>query len=108
MFTSTFIFKAEHYDAEFHRLNDEIAERARAIPGFLGEEEWSNEQAGLHAEVYYWETREAMRQLIGMPVHREAKSRQDRWIEDYRVVIGEVISTYGSPGLGLAHVPTPV
>ena len=37
-YTSTFIFAAKPYDDEFHRLNDEIAERARAIPGFLGEE----------------------------------------------------------------------
>lgn len=105
MYTSTFIFEAKPYDDDFHRLNDEIAERARAIPGFLGEEAWSNDETGLHAEVYYWETREALQQLIGMDAHREAKRQHDRWIGAYRIVIAEVVGTYGRPGLGLEHVP---
>jgi hypothetical protein len=105
MYTSTFIFEAKPYDDEFHRFNDEIAARARVIPGFLGEEDWFNAETGLHSEVYYWESLEAMQQLIGMPVHREAKSLHDRWIGPYRVVLGQVLSTYGEQGLGLAHVP---
>lgn len=105
MYTSTFIFQAKPYDDEFHRRNDDIAARARAIPGFLGEEEWHNETTGLHAEIYYWDSLEALHQLIGMPVHREAKSLHERWIGPYRVVIAEVLSTYGQPGLGLEHVP---
>ena len=60
VYTTTFIFEAKQYDDEFHRRNDTIAEQARAIPGFLGEEEWHNDATGLHAEVYYWETRAAM------------------------------------------------
>jgi hypothetical protein len=36
----------------------------------------------------------------------EAKRLHERWIGAYRVVIGEVIGTYGQPGLGLEHVPT--
>ncbi|WP_426518975.1 antibiotic biosynthesis monooxygenase family protein [Diaminobutyricibacter sp. McL0618] len=106
MYTSTFIFHAKPYDADFHRLNDEIAERARQIPGFLGEEEWTNEESGLYSEVYYWETLEALHQLIGMDTHREAKRQHERWIGAHRVVIAEVISTYGDSGLGLEHVPT--
>lgn len=51
MRTSTFIFEAKAYDDDFHHLNDEIAQRARAIPGFLGEEGWTNEATGLHSEV---------------------------------------------------------
>ncbi len=105
MYTTTFIFEAKEYDDEFHRRNDEIAARTRAIPGFLGEEEWHNEATGLHAEVYYWETREAMMQMIAMPAHREAKDRHERWIGRYRVVIGEVEAEYGTAGLGLLHAP---
>lgn len=104
MYTSTFIFDATAYDDDFHRLNDEIAERARRIPGFLGEEEWSNGATGLHSEVYYWETLEALHQLIGMDTHREAKRQHDRWIGRHRVVIAEVVSTYGDATLGLQHV----
>ena len=77
VYTSTFIFTAKPYDDDFHRLNDEIAERARALPGFLGEESWENPETGLH----------------------------ERWIGPYRVVIGQVLSEYGQPGVGLEHVP---
>ena len=105
MYTSTFIFSAKTYDDDFHRLNDAIAERARRIPGFLGEEEWHNPETGLHSEVYYWENLDALQQLIGMPDHREAKSLRERWIGSHRVVIAEVLSTYGHPGLGIEHAP---
>jgi hypothetical protein len=106
MYTSTFIFSAKVYDEDFHRFNDEIARRARALPGFLGEEEWHNERMGLHSEVYYWQTQEAMRELITMPVHSEAKAQHERWIGQYRVVLSEVMTTYGQPGLGRDHQPT--
>ena len=104
-FTTTFIFEAKTFDEEFHRLNDEIATRARSIPGFLGEESWHSASSDLHGEVYYWDSREAMMQLIGMDTHREAKSAHERWIGRYRVVIAQVEATYGDPGLGLEHVP---
>ena len=105
VYTSTFIFDAKEYDDDFHRLNDEIAERARAIPGFLGEEAWENPETGLHAEVYYWNSLDALHQLIGMDTHREAKRLHDRWIGPYRVVIGQVLSEYGQEGLAMEHVP---
>lgn len=104
-FTATFTFHTTTLDDEYHRLNDEIATRARVIPGYLGEEEWENERTGLHSEVYYFETLDALRQLIEMPLHREAKSVHDQWIASYRVVIAEVIATYGQDGLGLQHSP---
>lgn len=105
MFTSTFMFEAKEFDEDFHRLNDQIAEQARQIPGWLGEESWHNESTGLHSEVYYWESMEALRQLIGMAEHKVAKASHERWIGRYRVVIGEVLSTYGQAGLGIEHAP---
>ncbi|MDN4615321.1 hypothetical protein P5G50_12775 [Leifsonia sp. F6_8S_P_1B] len=104
-YTSTFIFEIGDLDDDFHRLNDEIAERARAIDGFLGEEAWHNEETGLHAEVYYWADREALNQLVGMDTHRIAKVRNEEWLGAYRVVISEVRSVYGDPTLGLEHRP---
>lgn len=104
-YTSTFIFEAKTYDDDFHEFNDEIATRARAIPGFLGEEDWTNPTTGLHSEVYYWETLGAMHELIGMDIHKEAKRQHKRWIGPYRIVLAEVMSTYGQTGLGLDHVP---
>jgi len=105
VYTSTFIFHSKQYDDEFHRLNNEIAERARQIPGFLGEEAWENNQNGLHSEVYYWESLEALHELIGMDAHRQAKGAHDRWIGPYRVVIAEVISEYGKKGLAIEFAP---
>ncbi|MFV0433390.1 MAG: antibiotic biosynthesis monooxygenase family protein [Leucobacter sp.] len=104
-YSSTFIFEIGNLTDEFHRIDGEIAERARRIPGFLGEEAWRNEDTGLHAEVYYWADLDALRQLIGMDTHRLAKGRYGEWLGEYRVVIAEVRSVYGNPVLGLEHRP---
>jgi len=104
-YSSTFIFETGDLTDEFHRLDGEIAERARRIPGFLGEEAWHNEETGLHAEVYYWSSLDALRELVGMDTHRLAKSRHREWLGEYRVVISEVQSVYGNPLLGLEHRP---
>lgn len=104
-YSSTFIFEIKDLDAEFDRLNDEIAKRARVIPGFLGEEAWHNEETGLHSEVYYWSDLDALRQLMSMDTHKTAKSLYDNWLGEYRVVIAEITSIYGNPALGLEHVP---
>lgn len=106
-YSSTFIFETKDLTDEFHRIDTEIAERARKIPGFLGEEAWHNDGTGLHAEVYYWTDMDALRQLVGMDIHRVAKGRHGEWLGEYRVVISEVQSVYGNAGLGLEHVPTP-
>jgi heme-degrading monooxygenase HmoA len=107
MYTSTFMFETKTYDDEFHRLNNQIAEQARLIPGWLGEESWHNDDNGLHSEVYYWESLDALKQLIGMTEHRVAKAAHEGWIGSYRVVIGEVLSSYGQAGLGIEHAPAP-
>lgn len=54
MYTSTFTFAPGAYDAQFHALDGRIAEIARAIPGYLGEEAWENPATGLVSNVYYW------------------------------------------------------
>ncbi|HEX7683276.1 MAG TPA: antibiotic biosynthesis monooxygenase [Trinickia sp.] len=95
MYASTFIFRAGQYDDEFHRLDRSIAETARALPGYLGEETWENTGAGLIQNVYYWESEEALLQLIRHPAHLEAKSKQARWLDGYRVVISKVMRQYG-------------
>lgn len=104
-YSSTFIFETGVLTDEFHRLNDEIAARARRIPGFLGEEAWHNDHTGLHAEVYYWTDMDALKQLMRMDTHRLAKSRNGEWLGEYRVVIAEVQTVYGNPVLGLEHRP---
>lgn len=42
---------------------------------------------------------------MGMDTHRLAKSRYGEWLGEYRVVISEVQSVYGTPILGLEHRP---
>jgi len=40
MYTSTFTFSKRDFNDAFYALDAEIAELARAIPGYLGEEAW--------------------------------------------------------------------
>ncbi len=102
-YSSTFIFETNDLTKEFHRIDSEIATRARQTEGFLGEEAWHNEETGLHAEVYYWANMDALRELVSMDTHRIAKARSGEWLGEYRVVISEVQSVYGNPVLGLEH-----
>ncbi|WP_269506932.1 antibiotic biosynthesis monooxygenase family protein [Burkholderia sp. IMCC1007] len=107
MYASTFIFRAGQYDDEFHRLDRQIADMARATPGYLGEETWENAETGLIQNVYYWESEAALRQLIQHPAHREAKAKQARWLDGYRVVISQVLHEYGDGKLAQPHVGQP-
>ncbi|MFM0008542.1 antibiotic biosynthesis monooxygenase [Paraburkholderia dipogonis] len=95
MYSSTFIFRAGQYDEEFHELDQRIAEVARGMPGYVREETWENSGEGLIQNVYYWESKEALLQLIRHPVHVEAKAKQSRWLDGYRVIIARVIREYG-------------
>lgn len=100
MYSSTFIFAAKQFDDRFHRLDQEIAAAAKAIPGYLGEESWENTATGLVSNVYYWESLEALQQLVHHPRHLEAKASQSNWLAGYQVIISQVIRTYGDSGLG--------
>lgn len=99
MFTATFTFAKGDYDDEFHRLDQAIAEIARAIPGYLGEEAWENPATGLISNVYYWQTLEALRALIDHPRHLEAKRQHARWIQGYHIVIAQVLQSHGDGGV---------
>ncbi len=94
-YTATFTFAKRQFDDDFHRLDAQIAEAARAIPGYLGEEAWENPATGLVANVYHWDTLAALQQLMQHPVHREAKSRQSEWLAGYQVVISQVLHVQG-------------
>lgn len=99
MYTSTFTFAKGEYDPEFHALDAVIAQAARSLPGYLGEESWENPVTGLVSNVYYWETREALQQLMEHPAHLEAKQLQGRWLRGYQVVLGQVLGCYGDGGI---------
>ena len=95
MYASTFIFATRQFDDAFHRLDQAIAEAARALPGYLGEESWENGANGLVSNVYYWRSLEALQALITHPSHLRAKAAQANWLDGYRVVISEVVRSYG-------------
>jgi len=99
MYSSTFIFAKGTYDEEFHRLDSEIASAARSLPGYLGEEAWENPESGLICNVYYWASLEALHALMTHPTHLEAKANQGKWLSGYRIIISQVLRTYGDAGL---------
>ncbi len=102
MYSSTFIFATRQFDDAFHRLDHEIAAAAKRIPGYLGEESWENPANGLVSNVYYWESLEALQQLVRHPLHLRAKAAQENWLAGYQVVVSQVIRTYGDSAL--AHL----
>ena len=110
MYTATFTFAKREFDETFHQLDQVIAQTARSLPGYLGEESWENTVTGLISNVYYWETMEALRALIEHPAHRVAKQQQSRWLAGYQVVIAQVLSSCGDGGVShpLACAPTSV
>lgn len=99
MFTATFTFARRQFDAEFHALDDAIAQFARSLPGYLGEESWENPAEGLTSTVYHWDSLEALQRLIEHPAHRLAKQRQSEWLAGYRVTVAQVVARYGDGAL---------
>lgn len=95
MYSSTFIFATKQFDDAFHRLDQAIAEAAKSIPGYLGEESWENPANGLVSNVYYWDSLEALQQLMAHPKHLEAKAAQERWLNGYQVIVSQVLRSYG-------------
>jgi heme-degrading monooxygenase HmoA len=94
MISATFIFDKKQFDEEFHQLDLAIAEVARQARGYLGEESWENIETGRIANVYYWESMEALQTLMQHPKHIEAKANQAKWLNGYQVVIAEVVRAY--------------
>lgn len=71
----------------------------KEIPGYLGEEAWENTSTGWVSNVYYWQTLEALQELIKHPMHKEAKAKQANWLDGYQVIIFEVSKSYGDSKL---------
>jgi len=107
MYTATFTFAPGQFDAEFHRLDAAIAAAARAIPGYLFEEAWENPSTGVISNVYYWNSLEAIETLMCHPLHLEAKARQARWLDGFRVVISQVLRSYGDGKLAFPDATLP-
>jgi heme-degrading monooxygenase HmoA len=100
MYSSTFIFLKKKFYEEFYELDNAIAEVAKSIPGYLGEETWENSKNGYVANVYYWDSLDALRELMQNPKHLHAKALQEKWLNGYQVVISQVLRTYGNKEFG--------
>lgn len=90
-----FIFRPGTFDDDFHRLDGQIAEHARGLPGFDRVEKWLSPDGTVVNAVYYFTDRDSVAQLARFPQHREAKDQVDRWYDGYRIVVSEVSATYG-------------
>lgn len=95
MMCCQFIFKPGTYDDDFHRLDAQIDEYARSLPGFDRVEKWLAPESAVVNAMYYFADKKDVAQLARFPVHREAKGQVERWYDGYRIVISEVTGTYG-------------
>ena len=99
MICCQFIFQPGVYDDDFHRLDQQIEEFARALPGFVRVELWQAPAVGTVNATYYFTNMAAVQQLARFPAHREAKGQVQRWYDGYRIIISEVTATYGDDRL---------
>lgn len=95
MICCQFIFQPGTYDDDFHRLDGQIDEYARSLPGFERVEKWMAPEGGAVNAIYYFADMESVRQLARLPQHLEAKDQVQRWYDGYRIVVSEVNATYG-------------
>jgi hypothetical protein len=95
----SFVFRPGTYDDEFHRLDADIEQFARALDGFDRIETWQSADGTLVNAMYYFTDMGAVRQLAGYATHLQAKGQVDRWYDGYRVIVSEVTATYGNDRL---------
>lgn len=95
MICCQFIFKPGTYDDDFHRLDSEIDDYARSLPGFDHVEKWVSPGGDVVNAMYYFVDRKSVALLGRLPQHREAKGQVSRWYDGYRIVVSDVRATYG-------------
>jgi hypothetical protein len=97
-----FIFRPGTYDDDFLRLDGEIDDYARSLPGFDRVEKWLSPEGDVVNAMYYFADRTSVAMLGRFPQHREAKGQVARWYDGYRIVVSDVRATYGD-----GRLPTP-
>lgn len=95
MICAQFIFKPGSYDDDFHRLDAQIDQYARSLPGFERVETWQSPKGDIVNAVYYFTDKESLAQLSRFPQHREAQGQVHRWYDGYRIIVSEITATYG-------------
>ena len=95
MICCQFIFKPGTYDDDFHRLDAQIDQYARSLPGFEKVEKWLAPAGGVVHAIYYFADKKSVARLAQFPQRCEAKGQVQRWYDGYRIVISEITATYG-------------
>ncbi|WP_310962523.1 hypothetical protein [Nocardioides terrisoli] len=95
MMCCQFIFRPGTYDDDFHRLDAQIDDYARSLPGFQRVEKWLAPEDGMVNAMYYFADKTDVAKLARLPAHLEAKAGVARWYDGYRIVISQVTGTYG-------------
>ena len=95
MICCQFVFEPGIYDENFYTLDNQIAEYAKALPGFISNHTFYSADKKISNAIYYFEDMEAVKQLSRYPVHLLAKEQVDRWYNGYKIVVSEVTSQYG-------------
>ncbi len=105
MYSATFAFGRGDYDDESTAATRRSQRSPRRFPDIWARKPWGNPATGLISTVYYWQTLEALQQLVEHPQHRAAKDLQSRWIRGYHITVAQVLRSYGDGGIAhpLAH-----
>lgn len=109
MYLSSFIFEKREYDDEFYALDGEIEKLARAQPGFIGMESFTDAATGRLLNNYYWQDQASMDALIFGAAHLHAKRESGKWIAGYQTVIARIEGAHNInlPDHPLADLPVP-
>lgn len=99
MISATFIFKQKSSDSEFEALDNSIEKFVTNHPEYLGRDQWSNQEKGILAVVYYFQSEKGLAALKSFSDHKVAKSKYDKWYDGYKVIISQVLETYGDGNL---------
>ena len=95
MICCQFIIPPGTYHDDFHRLDGQIDDYARSLPGFDRVEKWLSPEGDVVNAMYYFADRKSVAMLGRFPQHREAKGQVARWYDGYRIVVSDVRATYG-------------
>ncbi|MBJ3814931.1 hypothetical protein F9C28_08325 [Shimwellia pseudoproteus] len=96
MYLSSFIFDKKEYDDAFYALDGEIEALARALPGFIGMESFTDTATGRLLNNYYWQDQASMDALISGAMHLKAKRQSAQWIAGYQTIIAHIEGAHNS------------
>lgn len=95
MYCCSFVFTPGEYDEEFHRLNNAIDTFCKRLEDFSHVDSWQSSDGRERNSMYFFKSKEAINKLANLKAHLQAKAGVDRWYQNYRVDVFELINSYG-------------